>query len=250
LDAFAGKLGVAAPKVVPDLEAEHFGRPLYLQMAALLALHGERPTTAEGLTKALLNHEVRYWRGLLTPFGWAEPERLAAQLLALATLAGGFATPREARAYWATATASSLARYDAINVASLIQFLSWLCDRTAIDCALSDPDAIPPTIRPHRWPDLELYAAFLQACLASEEASRRDAFTRVQSAWGALTVGGKTATRDYWLCAAAWCATHAPDALDALDWQTQWQSFVTQRKGYVPWWMLEVARRLSFRWPP
>ena len=140
--------------------------------------------------------------------------------------------------------------YDAINVASSIQFLSWLCDRTAIDCALPDPDAIPPTIRPHRRPDLELYAAFLQACLASEEASRRDAFTRVQSAWGALTVGGKTATRDYWLCAAAWCATHAPDALDALDWQTQWQSFVTQRKGYVPWWMLEVARRLSFRWPP
>jgi hypothetical protein len=97
LHAFAEKLGVSAPKVVPDLEAEHFGRPLYLQMAALLALHGERPTTAEGLTKALLNHEVRYWRGLLTSFGWAEPERLAAQLLALATLAGGFATPREAR---------------------------------------------------------------------------------------------------------------------------------------------------------
>ena len=95
--AFAEKLGVATPRVVPDLEAEHFGRPLYLQMAALLALHGERPTTAEGLTKALLNHEVRYWRGLLAPFGWAEPERLALQLLALATLAGGFATPREAQ---------------------------------------------------------------------------------------------------------------------------------------------------------
>ena len=112
LHAFAAKLGVAAPNVVPDLEAEHFGRPLYLQMAALLALHGERPTTAEGLTKALLNHEVRYWRGLLAPFGWAEPERLAAQLLALATLAGGFATPREARPYWATATTGSLASAD------------------------------------------------------------------------------------------------------------------------------------------
>jgi hypothetical protein len=110
LYAFAEKLGVAASKVIPNLEAEHFGRPLYLQMAALLALHGERPTTAEGLTKALLNHEVRYWRGLLAPFGWAEAERLASQLLALATLTGGFATPREARPYWATATASSLAR--------------------------------------------------------------------------------------------------------------------------------------------
>jgi len=139
--------------------------------------------------------------------------------------------------------------YDAIKVASSIQFLSWLCDRTAIGCALLDPDAIPPTIRPHRRPELELYAAFVRTCLVSEEASRKDAFKRVQAAWGTLTVGGKTATRDYWLCAAAWCATHTPDGLTALDWQTQWQSFVTQRKGQVPCWMLEVARRLSFRWP-
>ncbi|MBP8789289.1 MAG: tetratricopeptide repeat protein, partial [Azonexus sp.] len=103
LNAFATRLGIGTPTVMPDLTAEHFGRPLYLQMAALLALHGERPASAEGLTKALLNHETRYWRGVLAPFAWAEPERQAAQLLALTTLAGGFATPREAQAYWATA---------------------------------------------------------------------------------------------------------------------------------------------------
>lgn len=137
--------------------------------------------------------------------------------------------------------------YDVINAACSVQFLSWACDRPAKGCALPDPDAMPPTVRPHRRPELELYASFLG--LALEEASRRDAFKRVQSAWGSSTVGGKAVTRAYWLCAAAWCATHAPDALVALDWQAQWQSFVTQRKGHVPWWMLEVARRLSFRWP-
>jgi tetratricopeptide (TPR) repeat protein len=139
--------------------------------------------------------------------------------------------------------------YDVINTGCLMQSLSWVCGRTAIDCAVPDPDAIPPTIRPHRRPELQLHAAFVRGCLAVDEDSRRDAFKRVQSAWGALTVRGKTATRKYWLCAAAWCATHAPDALDALDWQTQWQSFMTQRKGHIPWWMLEVARRLSFQWP-
>jgi hypothetical protein len=111
LHAFAEKLGVAAPKVIPDLERNTLAVRCICRWRHSWHCTGS-PTTAEGLTKALLNHEVRYWRGLLAPFGWAEPERLAAQLLALATLAGGFATPREARPYWETATASSLARSD------------------------------------------------------------------------------------------------------------------------------------------
>ncbi len=107
LHAFAQTLNVSAPDVVPKMTGEHFGRPLYLQMAALLALHGERPTTAEGLTKALLNHERRYWRGLLRDFNLANPERRAQQLLALATLAGGFITPGHAKPYWTTASDNS-----------------------------------------------------------------------------------------------------------------------------------------------
>lgn len=108
LRAFAQTLKVPAPDVVPELSGEHFGRPLYLQMAALMALHGERPTTAEGLTRALLNHERRYWRGLLSHTYLIEPERHAQQLLALATLAGGFATPRDAQPYWTNASDGSL----------------------------------------------------------------------------------------------------------------------------------------------
>ncbi len=106
LHAYAQAFGVTAPDMVPELAGEHFERPLYVQMLALLTLHGERPTTAEGLTKALLNHERRYWRRLLSHFGWAEPEHLALQLLALATLAGGFATPRAAEPYWAKANSN------------------------------------------------------------------------------------------------------------------------------------------------
>ncbi|QOX78101.1 tetratricopeptide repeat protein [Trichlorobacter lovleyi] len=108
LNAFADALGVSVPEVTPELAGEHFGRPLYLQMAALLALHGERPTTAEGLTRALLNHERRYWNRLLTNFVFSEPEQQAQQLLALTTLAGGFDTPRDAQIYWNKTGATKL----------------------------------------------------------------------------------------------------------------------------------------------
>jgi glycosyltransferase involved in cell wall biosynthesis len=112
LNAFARALGVNATDIVPDLIGEHFERPLYVQMAALLALYGERTTTAQGLTKALLNHERRYWGGLLAQFIWREPERRAEQLLALTTLAGGFATPRAAEPYWSQAKGDVLGPAD------------------------------------------------------------------------------------------------------------------------------------------
>ncbi|BCS55434.1 tetratricopeptide repeat protein [Geobacter sp. SVR] len=112
LQSFAEALNVTAPDISPDLSFDYFERPLYVQMAALLALHGERPITAEGLTRALLHHERRYWRGLFNTFGWAEPESLAQQLLALATLAGGFATPKEAGSYWSAAGLSVLSGSD------------------------------------------------------------------------------------------------------------------------------------------
>jgi glycosyltransferase involved in cell wall biosynthesis len=100
LHAYAKAFGVTPPDMIPELAGEHFDRPLYVQMAALLALHGEQPTSANGLTKALLNHERRYWSRLLANFGWSEPERHAQLLLALTTLCGGFETSRAAQFYW------------------------------------------------------------------------------------------------------------------------------------------------------
>lgn len=97
LRAFADILHVKNPEVVPDLVGDQFERPLFIQMAALLTLYGERPITTQGLTKALLNHERRYWIGLLASFNWPDPGRRAEQLLALATLAGGIPTSSRLR---------------------------------------------------------------------------------------------------------------------------------------------------------
>ena len=123
LQAFAQSLNVSAPAAIPELTGEHFGRPLFLQMAALLALHGERPTTAEGLTRALLNHERRYWRRLLAKTSLTDPERHAQQLLALATLAGGFTSPAQAKPYWTTANAAGK---DSVDLAPLFHALAPL----------------------------------------------------------------------------------------------------------------------------
>jgi hypothetical protein len=92
LSAFAETLQVQTPQIVPELTGNQFARPLFVQMGALLALYGERPATSQGLTKALLNHERRYWVGLLESTNLPDPARGAEQLLALATLAGGFPT--------------------------------------------------------------------------------------------------------------------------------------------------------------
>jgi tetratricopeptide (TPR) repeat protein len=92
-----------------------------------------------------------------------------------------------------------------MNVACFMHFLSWLCDQPPIGCVLPDPNTIPETILPHRRPVFILYAAFVQGCLAADEASRADAFKRVDAEWRILPLAGRTAAREYWLCAAAWC---------------------------------------------
>ena len=45
----------------PDLSDAHYGRPLYLHLAAWLAGEGERLDLAEDLPGRLLNHEAKYW---------------------------------------------------------------------------------------------------------------------------------------------------------------------------------------------
>ena len=136
-----------------------------------------------------------------------------------------------------------------LSASCLMHFLSWLCDRHATDSPLPDPNAIPETIRPRRRPVLVLYTAFVQGCLAADEASRAKAFEQVHLAWDILPLADRSAVRDCWLCAAAWCETLVPEMLAQVDWQAEWRSFKTQRHGRVPHWMVEVARRLSFRWP-
>lgn len=79
----------------PDLSAHHFGSPLYIQMAALLALRGERSVTASGLADGLLRHEERYWMRLMRARRVQLADNAPTYLLAFATLAGGIASPTE-----------------------------------------------------------------------------------------------------------------------------------------------------------
>lgn len=107
LKAYANATGKTASHIQPDLSGEHFAKPLYLQMAALLALYGEHPATAEGLTNALLNHERRYWAKALADTPIYQPENYAQHLLALATLSGGFATPKQAKTFFGNGLTTS-----------------------------------------------------------------------------------------------------------------------------------------------
>ncbi|MEG1039598.1 MAG: glycosyltransferase [Pseudomonas sp.] len=101
LQAFARCLQVEAPAYEPDLEAEHFDRPLFIQMMALLTLRGESAISAEGLPRALLGHEIRYWRRALEAQGvFADASvKCASTLMALATLINGVATARVAEQF-------------------------------------------------------------------------------------------------------------------------------------------------------
>jgi glycosyltransferase involved in cell wall biosynthesis len=132
LVAYADRLGlVETPRLEIDLTGDHFDRPLYIQMAALLALHGERPASAEGLTKALLNHERRYWRRVSTDLsaGSALPptdDRYAAELMVLATLAGGFTRFKDSRDLLATWSDSAASELEPLHQRRLFERLSRL----------------------------------------------------------------------------------------------------------------------------
>ena len=102
ITTFAAVLNINPPEHLPDLGDEHFSLPLYIQMAALMALRGERPKSAEALPRALVNHERRYWGkalGSLGPDG-GELERQAALLMTLATLSNNIATVRSIEEIW------------------------------------------------------------------------------------------------------------------------------------------------------
>lgn len=105
LRTFAELLGVTPGQHLPNLADSHFAHPLYIQMAALMALRGERPRSAEALQRAVVNHEKRYWGKILSivPGDNGEYERQAALLMTLATLANGIATERSIENAWAAA---------------------------------------------------------------------------------------------------------------------------------------------------
>ena len=103
LQLLTTKLRLPMPAARPDLRGQHFARPLYVQLAALMTALGERAESAEALPRALLNHEQRYWsRAMHSP----SPEvagQDAVRLMALATMLGEVPVPRNVRDTWAAA---------------------------------------------------------------------------------------------------------------------------------------------------
>jgi tetratricopeptide (TPR) repeat protein len=105
LRTFAHLLGVVPGSHLPNLDDAHFSRPLYIQMAALMSLRGERPRSAEALQRAVVNHEKRYWGKILSiaPGEAGDYERQSSLLMTLATLANGISTERSIEKAWTAA---------------------------------------------------------------------------------------------------------------------------------------------------
>jgi glycosyltransferase involved in cell wall biosynthesis len=104
LARFAETLHLGVPQHTPNLEEAYFALPLYIQMAALIALRGERPRSAEALTRTLVGRERRYWRKALEALNVKghEIEDQAALLMTLASLANGLAAPSDVQKIWET----------------------------------------------------------------------------------------------------------------------------------------------------
>jgi tetratricopeptide (TPR) repeat protein len=143
------------------------------------------------------------------------------------------------------------ARYEADLFSSTCHthFLSWLSDPAEKSGDLAELNAMPTTAPRHRLPLLQLYSKFVQACLAPDQTIRALAYKEVISTWGGLSLADKYKAQGYWLCAAAWCAVFAPEAIVGIDWQASWRQFTAQRHGCLPHWMQEFAQRFSFQWP-
>lgn len=107
LAAFAEALNVTPPCIQPDLSAEQYKSPLFLQMAALLNLLGEHTNNAESLPQSLVRHEQRYWRKLTAKH--AQPgielsnDSENSLLMSLATLIGGSPTSKAIEPIWVAA---------------------------------------------------------------------------------------------------------------------------------------------------
>ena len=101
LQLLATKLLLPMPAVKPNLRGEHFARPLYVQLAALMAALGDHAESAEALPRAVLNHEQRYWgRAIHSPLR-EMADQDAVRLMVLVTLLGEVAVPGDLREVWA-----------------------------------------------------------------------------------------------------------------------------------------------------
>ena len=96
---FADRLQRSAAGIMPpDLSAPLFGDLLFIHLAALTALLGERAETASGLLDAMLRRERRYWHASAEAVGIPQPLWPGLdQAMALLTMADGTKSAADAR---------------------------------------------------------------------------------------------------------------------------------------------------------
>ena len=102
LQILAQGLKRSLPSSQPDLSAPQFAHPLYLHMAALLAVRGQATPSADALASAMLGLEQDYWRQALNHLG---PEHAglvpqATLLMTLATLCRTIVSDRDIEPIW------------------------------------------------------------------------------------------------------------------------------------------------------
>ncbi|HYO70180.1 MAG TPA: tetratricopeptide repeat protein [Archangium sp.] len=99
LAAFASRLNRdCTGLLLPDLSAPHFANVLFIHLAAMASLFGERPETATSLLEALLRHERRYWHEAARAQGLSNSLTPGIdQAVAMITLRAGAKNATEAR---------------------------------------------------------------------------------------------------------------------------------------------------------
>lgn len=102
LHTLAQRLQLSLPSSQPDLSAAHFAHPLYLQMAALLAVRGHATPSADALASAMLDLEQDYWRQALNHLApeYAGLAPQASLLMTLATLGRNIVSDRDIEPVW------------------------------------------------------------------------------------------------------------------------------------------------------
>lgn len=117
LEAFAKRLNKAHAGILPpDLSASHFANVLFIHLAAMASLSGERPETAISLLEATLRRERRYWHDAARAQGL--PESLYPgldQAVAIITLQSGANNGAEARRILESVSGLRGAGPDALN---------------------------------------------------------------------------------------------------------------------------------------
>ena len=102
LQILAQGLKLTLPSRLPDLSAPHFAHPLYLHMAALLAVRGQDTPDANALANAMLALEQDYWQLALNHLGpdYTGLAPQAALLMTLATLCRTIVSDRDIEPIW------------------------------------------------------------------------------------------------------------------------------------------------------